>query len=150
MRDMPSRQQINPEALIRAREKAGDGSKSAAAAAAGLTWQGYEKWEKGLTTDRFDWNAFMSLCDYLGVSPADITVPVPIAEDVLRLLEHLNEPITLRRLVSRLKKAGQDIAPAELRGMLRQLIGSGYARSEAHGHGRAVTYLRVETTSVSA
>ncbi|MCD0166449.1 helix-turn-helix transcriptional regulator [Deinococcus sp. 12RED42] len=74
---MPIRRQINPQLLLAARKKAGDGTKSAAAAAAGMTWQGYNQWEKGPGRTSFDWNSFQALCDYLGVKPEDITSEVP-------------------------------------------------------------------------
>ena len=136
---------IDPEALIQAREKAGDGSKNAAAAAAGLTWLGYDNWEKGITTDRFDWNSFTALCDYLGVEPEDITVPIEVTEvGTLLLLGYLHKPITLRNLALKLKAEGRDLNADNLRAMLRELIKSGYARHEGHGRGRAVTYQRVQ------
>ena len=70
---MSFRRSINPKRLIEARKKAGDGTKSSAAKAAGMTWPGYNKWEAGQITDAFDWNSFTALCDYLGVKPEEIT-----------------------------------------------------------------------------
>lgn len=77
---MPPKRRINPSALIEARKRAGDGSKSAAASAAGLTWQGYHQWEQEPGRASFDWNAFVRLCDYLQVSPEAITEEVAMAE----------------------------------------------------------------------
>lgn len=80
---MPARRQINPQLLRAAREKAGDGTKSAAAAAAKMTWQGYSQWEKQPGRTYFDWNSFRSLCDYLGVKPEDITDEVPETQQAM-------------------------------------------------------------------
>jgi len=74
---MTERRQIDPNALMAARKKAGNGSKTAAAAAAGLTWHGYRLWEKKRGLTNFNWNAFQNLCDYLGVKPEEITIPAP-------------------------------------------------------------------------
>lgn len=69
--------QINPAALKEAREKAGDGSKSSAAKSAGLTWQGYHLWEQEPGRINFDHNKFEALCDYLKVTPDQITTLIP-------------------------------------------------------------------------
>lgn len=74
---MEAVRQINPAALKEAREKAGNGSKSAAAKAAGLSWLGYSLWEKPPGRTKFDHNKFEALCDYLKVTPDQITVMVP-------------------------------------------------------------------------
>lgn len=74
---MAPRIQIIPEKLRAARKKAGNGSKSAAAAAAGLSWPGYSNWESGEPRRDFDYNAFVALCDYLGVDPSEITEEIP-------------------------------------------------------------------------
>ncbi|MVN88328.1 helix-turn-helix domain-containing protein [Deinococcus sp. HMF7620] len=73
---MKAPRQIDPVKLKEARENAGDGSKSSAATAAGLTWQGYHLWEQVPGRRSFDWNKFRALCDYLGVSPEAVTVEI--------------------------------------------------------------------------
>lgn len=77
MTHLPPRRQLNPEALSHARQQAGDGSIKAAAEAAGLTWQGYARWEAHPARRRFDWNAFTALLAYLGVPAERITEEVP-------------------------------------------------------------------------
>ncbi|WP_278912973.1 hypothetical protein [Deinococcus wulumuqiensis] len=51
---------------------------TAAAKAAGLSWMGYRKWERDGPRRKFDYNAFLALCDYLGVQPEDITEPFEV------------------------------------------------------------------------
>lgn len=69
--------QINPAALREARLKTGDGTKSGAARAAGMTWMGYRRWEQEPGPIKFDHNKFAALCRYLNVTADQITMPVP-------------------------------------------------------------------------
>lgn len=77
MEAMRHRIQLVPQKLRAAREKAGQRNKTAVAAAAGLSWPGYNKLETGGPKTRFDYNAFVRICDYLGVKPEDISEPIP-------------------------------------------------------------------------
>ncbi len=69
---MPRR--LNPAAIKAARERAGR-SKNETAAAIGMSFPGYSKWEVGEGRTAFDWNRFEQLCDFLNVTAEQLTVP---------------------------------------------------------------------------
>ena len=137
---MPVRRRINHKALIRAREKAGDGSKNSAAAAAGLTFQGYNNWEKGLSGTRFDWNSFTALCDYLQVDSKAITELVEDPDERL-VLQVMSVPITLSKLRRQLAALGHNFAHARLLGLLQGLVARGAVACE--GKGRKALYSQI-------
>lgn len=140
MAGMPVRRKINHKALARAREKAGDGSKNAAAAAAGLTFQGYNNWEKGVVTTRFDWNSFTALCDYLQVNPDDITDLVEEPDDQL-VLQVMTVPSTLSKMRRQLASLGHHLAHTRMLSLLQGLIARGVVTRE--GKGRKALYSQV-------
>lgn len=140
MAAMPVRRKINHKALIRAREKAGDGSKNSAAAAAGLTFQGYNNWEKGVVGARFDWNCFTALCAYLQVNPEDITELVEESDDQL-VLQVMTTPSTLSKMRRQLSALGHDLAHTRMLSLLQGLIARGVVTCE--GRGRKALYSQV-------
>lgn len=70
--EMPRR--LNPAAIKAARERAGR-SKNETAAAIGMSFPGYTKWESGKGKTAFDWNRFVQLCDFLSVRAEALTLP---------------------------------------------------------------------------